>query len=196
MDLKTLKSAVRNLCPEIDEDDFSIFASHLKIVVLPKGAFFYREGEIHNEIAFISSGILRCFYWNDKGDFKNTRFIAENDYAVDYESLMDQKPSQLNFVALEDSSLVLISRADFYNAAAVSKKWEKFARKMAEHVLRRTQKKLTSHLIKTPEQRYIDFIRERPAMADRIPLYHLASYLGIERESLSRIRKRISKSRM
>ena len=194
--MESLKIAVQNLCPEIEEKDFDLFIPHLKLCSLVKGSMLYPEGTIHGNIAFVCSGLLRCFYWDEKGEFKNTRFIAENDYAVDYTSFLEQTPSKANLVALEDSVLILISRESFYNAAACSMKWEKFARMMAEQVLRRIQKKLDSHLGKTPEQRYLEIITERPEVACRVPLYHLASYLGIKRESLSRIRKRISKLRL
>jgi len=194
--LEALKTAVRQLCPEITEEEFSQFDPYFQIREIKKGEYFYAHGEVHKQIGFVNKGALRCFYVDENGEVKNTRFIFEHDYAVDYNSFLNQQKSAGAIIALEHTELVLISHNGFYNALKESANWAQFGRKIADHVFQRTQHKLDSHLQKTPEQRYIDLLKKRPELIERVPLYHLASYLGIKRESLSRIRNRIARLRM
>ena len=194
--VEALKQAVIRLCPDITDADFEVFIPAVKLLSLQKEDYFYRPNEVHKYIGFVNSGLVRCFYIDEKGDEKNTRFVFAHDYAVDYTSFLEQKGTPSAIKALEPTELILIPHAVFYGAVQQSRNWERFGRMIAEEIFQRTQRRLESLVQKSPEQRYLDLLNDRPDIIHRITLYHLASYLGIERESLSRIRNRMAKRRM
>lgn len=187
-----LQDAIKRLYPGVSQVELDEFEPLLKYRQLAKGEYFYKEGNKQSYIGFINKGLIRCFYVNDAGEEINTRFVFENDYAIDYEAFLTQSPGTSNMMALEDTDVVLIGFNEFKAAIESSRNWERFARLIAEEVFQRTQEHYSNHFKKSPEQRYIDLVENNPDILQRVPLYHIATYLGIKRESLSRIRKRIA----
>lgn len=89
--------------------------------------------------------------------------------------------------------MVTFNLAALQNAYNASKNWERFGRMMAEYSYKITTQKVESFLFLNGEERYLELLKMEPWLFNRIPLYHIASYLGLERESLSRLRKKIAK---
>ena len=150
-----------------------------------------QEGQRSSEIAFIEKGILRLFYLSD-GKEINNHFFLENDYAVSYLDFLKDRPSRYYIQVLEDCELYTFNAESLRNAYNKSKNWERFGRIIAESVYAIATNRFESFLFLSAKERYMQMIHDYPNFIERIPLYHLASYLGIERESLSRIRKEIA----
>lgn len=175
----------------LTEEDCSLFEPFLKTKQLHVKEHSLLEGKVCTEIGFINKGCFRTYYLAD-GKEINTRFVFENDFVVDYDSFLEVKPSRYFIEALENSEIVTFNLQALLNAYDQSRNWERFGRIMAEQSYKLTTSRVESFLFLNGEQRYLDLLKKEPQIFDRIPLYHIASYLGMERESLSRLRKKIA----
>lgn len=175
----------------LTDADCALFEPYLETKQLKAKELFVREGKSCAEIGFINSGSFRTYYLSD-GKEINTRFVFENDFVVDYDSFLRSKPSKYTIQALEDSEIVTFNLKALTDAYDRSHNWERFGRIMAEQSYQLTTDRVESFLFLDGEQRYLDLLKKEPRIFERVPLYHIASYLGMERESLSRLRKKIA----
>jgi CRP/FNR family transcriptional regulator len=176
----------------LTESDCALFEPCLETRQVKGKQHLLTEGKICGEIGFINSGCFRTYYLSD-GKEINTQFVFENEFVVDYDSFIQQKPSRYFIQALEDAEIVVFRLDALQNAYNQSQNWERFGRIMAEQSYKLTTERVESFLFLNGEQRYLDLLQHHPHILDRVPLYHIASYLGLERESLSRLRKKISR---
>ena len=144
-------------------------------------------------MGYVCEGLLRRYYINEKGNKITTGFVKENEYATDYPAFIRQKPTKYYMECLEPSVIIKLSYQDIQEGYKKFKNNEMYGRLIAEHVLTVQTDRVESFLFENAEQRYLNFIDDNPDIINRISLTHLASYLGIERQSLSRIRKKIAK---
>ena len=117
----------------------------------------------------------------------------ENKFIVDYESFITSKHSIFYIEALENSKIFYYKKETVEKLFNLYHNWEKFGRIIAEQVFIISQKRFQSLLFQTAEQRYLGLLKEFPEIFQRVPQYLIASYLGIKPQSLSRIRKQISR---
>ena len=160
-----------------------------------KGDFFLAEGQVCKQVGFVTKGLLR-YYMNHDGEDKTYDFAQENNFICNYESFIPQIPSTKIIQALEDCEILQISNDDlqlFYKSVRGA---ERFGRLVIEQVFIQTLKDLSSFYIDTPEYRYERFTIKHPHLLQRISQYHIASYVGVKPQSLSRIRKRLSQSKI
>ncbi len=191
MNLDNFKIQIRKIT-DFSEDECTMFVSHITKKIIKKGDFLLQEGQRVNEIAFVEKGALRFYYLSDKKEINN-HFFLENDYAVSYLDFLRGTTSRYYIQALEDCELYTFNSQSLQKAYDVSKNWERFGRIIAESVYATATNRFESFLFLSAKERYLQMLKDYPKFAQRIPMYHLASYLGIERESLSRIRKEIYK---
>lgn len=175
----------------LTENDCSLFEPYLTTRNYPAKAYFLGEGKVCREIGFVNQGCFRTYYLAD-GKEINTHFVFENEFVTDYDSFLQHKPSRYFIQALEDAEIVTFHLAALQNAYNQSHNWERFGRLVAEQSYKLTTQRVESFLFLDGEQRYLDLLKNQPHLFGRIPLYHLASYLGLERESLSRLRKKVA----
>lgn len=175
----------------LDAEEFDYFTSLLRTKSLKKREMLLRNGEDCRDIYFINRGCLRYYYMVNGGE-KTAQFFFEDSWYTDYESFLSGDPSE-NFVdAIEDTELLCLNRESLQKLYVLNPKFERFGRIAAEKAylgIKYRTKKLT---ILTAEERYLELIRERPTIFNRIPQYYIASYLNIQPESLSRIRKKLA----
>lgn len=175
----------------LTEKDCNLFEPFLQIKRIKKKDILLREGQICKELGFINRGVFRMYYLVN-GKEINTHFSFENDFVVNYHSFLQATPSRYFIQALEGSEIVTFNLQTLQNAYNQSQNWERFGRIMAEQSYKLTTNRVEGFMFMDAEERYLQMMKETPHFLERIPLYHLASYLGIERESLSRLRKKIS----
>jgi len=175
----------------LTEKDCSLFEPHLTTKKYKAKEYFLSEGKICQEIGFMNKGCFRTYYLSD-GKEINTHFAFENEFVTDYDSFLREKPSRYFIQALEDTEIVKFNLSSLHNAYNQSQNWERFGRMIAEQSFKLTTQRVESFLFMDGEQRYLDLLKNQPRIFKRIPLYHIASYLGLERESLSRLRKKIA----
>ncbi|WP_367916253.1 Crp/Fnr family transcriptional regulator [Leadbetterella sp. DM7] len=187
---KIFKDYLKNVS-FLTEKDCSLFEPYLKTKNCKAKDYFLGEGKICQEIGFVNKGCFRTYYLAD-GKEINTHFTFENEFVTDYDSFLQQKPSKYFIQALEDTEIVTFNLSALQNAYNQSHNWERFGRIISEQSYKLTTQRVESFLFLDGEQRYLDLLKNQSHIFDRIPLYHIASYLGLERESLSRLRKKIA----
>lgn len=154
-----------------------------------QGTYLIKEGEIAHYYYIVVKGCLRSFYMID-GKEKTTAFYEKGEAATPI-SYIDKKPSEYYIQCAEDC---LLGYANSEMELLVFKKFPRFkdlCKQETDKELIIKQADLDSHLNLTPDQRYIRLMQQRPELFRRIPQYQIASYLGIEPETLSRIKKRM-----
>jgi len=156
-----------------------------------KGEFFLEEGRICKQVGYVVKGLMR-YYINHDGEEKTYDFSQENNYVCNYESFIPQEPSSKVIQALEDTDLLVISHTDLQLLYANVREGERFGRIAIEAVFLKLLQDLSSFYTETPEERYERFLKNHADLQQRISQYHVASYVGVKPQSLSRIRKRIS----
>lgn len=152
---------------------------------------YLAEGKICRDMGFINSGAFRMYYLSD-GKEINLHFSLEDDFVVEYDSFLEQKPSRYYIQALEESEIVIFNLEVLQKAYHKSHNWERFGRLMAENAYKMMARRTESFLFLNGEQRYTALLQNNPHIFERISLYHIASYLGMERESLSRLRRKLA----
>lgn len=175
----------------LTEEDCLLFEPHLVTKTYKSKDYYLTEGKICLEIGFINKGCFRTYYLSD-GKEINTHFAFENEFVTDYDSFLQEKPSRYFIQALEDTEIVTFNLPALKNAYDQSQNWERFGRMVAEQSYKLTTRRVESFLFMDGEERYLDVLKNQPRIMERIPLYHIASYIGLERESLSRLRKIIA----
>lgn len=158
---------------------------------IKKGDFFLADGQVCKQAGFIVKGLIR-YYINHDGEDKTYDFAQESDFICNYESFIPQTPSTKIIQALEDCEILQISYDDLQIFYKSIRHGERFGRLVIEQVFIQMLQDLSSFYTNTPEQRYKIFLKKYPDLQQRISQYHIASYVGVKPQSLSRIRKRIS----
>jgi CRP/FNR family transcriptional regulator len=189
--LRKYLDSVKKKVPEISEKELSYFSNLLDVKTLKKNDYYIEVGQVQKYIGFLSEGFFRSYYLDEKGNEKTVRFIDEYGFITHYSSFLDQKESKYNFKCLENSTVVNISYSAIQEVYKEIASFQKYGRIVAEEILKMQQKRIESFLFQSAEQRYLNFVEEYPQIYNKVSLTHLCSYIGIERQSLSRIRKRI-----
>ncbi len=146
-------------------------------------------GHTCRTIYFIKKGALRIYYYKDDVDVTES-FEFENSIVARAESLFSGNPSQKGIQALEDTSLIAINSFQLFSLYDSFHDLERLFRKIFEDAYVKTVNRLESLQFHTAEERYHNLIQDQPDVLQRVPLKHIASYLGITQVSLSRIRSR------
>lgn len=184
----TVKKNLSNL--SLSPEELTTFLSFLTTKTIKKYDFFLKEGEVCNHVAFVNKGLVRFYFMKDEkehiSDFKLT-----GEWISNYGSFLSKEKSLFYIDAVEDTELFLLSYTDMQKMYDIGKTYERIGRLMVEQVFLRTINRHVSMLIHNPEERYVKLLEEKPYLFERVPLKQIASMLGIEPESLSRIRKRI-----
>ena len=166
------------------------FVKLLTVRKVNKKEILCKEGIVCDTIYFVSKGCLRLFHKN-ADDEKTLDFLPENRWHTDFESYLLNLPSDENIDALEDSEVVLFKKKEFDKLLLKYPVFERLGRLLAESALIRMVLLAKEMRNLNPEERYLKILKTQPHLIEKIPQYFLASYLGIQSESLSRIKKRI-----
>lgn len=193
LELKEYFQSYLELFPAFESEELDFMHSNLTINKYTKGEVLFQSEQIQNEIGYVCEGLLRRYFINEKGTEITTGFINENKYATDYPSFLQQKSSKYCIQCLEPSIIIKLSYDKIQEGYRKFKAIEMYGRLIAEYSLTIQKDRVESFLFKDAEQRYLTFIEQNKDIINRINLSHLASHLGIERQSLSRIRSKIAK---
>jgi CRP/FNR family transcriptional regulator, anaerobic regulatory protein len=170
--------------------DFSKIDPQLKKHNVQKDDYLFREGEVCQFAGFIVKGCFRIFLL--KNDKEVTfDFFLENRPIADYESCFRKRPTPFYFQAIEPSELLILTPSCFKRLFEEPPNGQRLQRIFVETLFFRLRDKLLSLYVDEPEARYLTLLQTEPELVRRVPQYHLASYLGIEPESLSRLKRRI-----
>lgn len=187
--MQQLFQAIRQLVPVSKREEQVISRLFIQRFY-KKGSFFLSEGAVCRYAGFISRGLMR-FYINVDGEDKTYGFLQENQFISNYGSFVPQIPSAQAIQALEDSELYIITYTDLQQLYQELTHGERMGRIIIEQVFIQALADLNSFYTDDPETRYRKFITDHPDLQQRISQYHIASFVGVKPQSLSRIRKRI-----
>ena len=162
-----------------------------RIKSMKASEYFIHAGDVPDKIAFVGSGLFRYVYTNSRGDEFTKGIIPENFFLSSYSAMIMGKPSYFSIEALEDSQLLEIDWPDFNQLKDNDIFWLKFLLKFVERGYIIKEKRERDLLLLDAETRYRNFFTEFPGMDQRIRQGIIASYLGIQPETLSRIRRKI-----
>lgn len=165
------------------------FCTKLKPKKLARKEYLLGFGQKCNFMAFILKGSLRYYSETETADM-TLNFFTENTWVADYESFISQKPTQNYLQALEPTELKVITLDDIHCLIEQYPPFRNLASFMSNWAI------LTSHYTSminlSPDQRYAMLLRDNPKWVNRFPQMYIASYLGITKETLSRVKSRIS----
>lgn len=173
-------------------DEWEAFTRKLTKKIFPKKTIVLAAGNIENHLTFIEQGSVRFYVQDDQGKENTFSFVFAGDFFSAYDSFLTRSPSTYFIETLNDAVVWQISYIDLqdvYQATAIG---NTIGRLAAEDLFCKKIKRELSLLNETAEQRYFQLFEQRPEIIRYIPLKHIASYIGITPQALSRIRKRIS----
>lgn len=174
---------VQRLSPEAEQK----LLDKLKVEELKKGAFLTLHDQVCHRLYFVEQGCLRGYYLKDGREVTHW-FAFENDFVTSFYSFITQKPAVENIQLLEDAVLYSISKAELDTLCDEYADIAKLLRLSYENYYIRLEEKYINNQFKTATERYEELINTRPHFIQRIPVGHIASFLGISKETLSRIR--------
>ena len=174
----------------LSASEISILKSVFQPRALKKGEFFLREGEVPKNAAFVCKGFLRSYVIDDKGKEHIIQFAPENWWISAKVNADENAPSKIFIDAIEESDVLMI---DMAGHRTLLEKVPVYAASFSMGIQKRgdaKEKRIVNSLTATAEERYKDFLKDYPDIAQRIPQHMLASYLGITPETVSRIRRK------
>lgn len=154
-----------------------------------KNQLLVTEGELWNKVFYIHQGIIRLFYMDNDGREFNKGFYWEQQMAWPIAPSAQKEESLFNIAAIEDIVVSVCLFDKFYSWLVQHGYWQKFALKYTEAFVEQKFEREHEFLLNTATERYKKFCNKYPELVNRIPDYHLASYIGISNVSLSRIKR-------
>jgi CRP-like cAMP-binding protein len=185
----------------IDEHSSSLLTSEEEALIvaafqpkkLRKKQYFLQEGDVCKYAGFIVKGAMRQYSIDDKGVEHVVHLYLENWWASDRESAVMLTPSKYNIDAWEDTELLVVTTADMLDLMEKISSFGQMTRLMDQRSFIASQRRLNSTISNPAEKRYKEFANDHPQLIQRFPQHLIASYLGITKSSLSRIRKQAMK---
>ncbi|MBL7931016.1 MAG: Crp/Fnr family transcriptional regulator [Bacteroidia bacterium] len=187
--MEQLKS-ILNFVTKFPEADLAQIVAVFKSKKVKQGEILLASGETCKEFYIVSSGVIRTFFVDKKGNEK-TRYILPTNYmGTALSSFVECRPSIEMMDALQDSVLFAISRHDFYNLNEKLLSWKKFYQKILEMAYSFQTRKIESIMTLTAQQRFEQAMKESPQLFQLVSNKVLASYLDMTPETLSRLKSR------
>ena len=187
--LDRLRQRFDLLSPQTDAD-WQLFSPIVELVTYQKNALLIEAGQVEHYIYYLDEGMVRLFLNNDGKDI-SLDFVFSNDFVSAYSSFLTGQPTLFTIQALTDVQALRFSRTNLRALYNQSHPAERIGRLIAEQAFLRKTNREVQFLTSNAKQRYVQLLEQDPAFVQKISVRHLASYLGIEPESLSRIRREI-----
>ena len=180
----------------VADSEWSTICQQLKTVTVKKGEVIHSSGEVFSDIYFVKSGLARSYFTDIEGRdftwqlyFRGTTKHGLNHFLDDSVSFYENTGSMLNFEALETSVFYVISLEALDKFIATSQKWEHLTRIwLHDTYFAATYKRVISLMSETAKQRYERLLEEYPLIHQQVKSYHIASYLGVAPQTLSKLK--------
>ena len=176
---------------DLNEQQIALLESKITERTLAPDEYFSQAGKTPKEFGFVVEGVLRVFYFDKEANEVTKYFIDENNWVVDLNSFNMQVPSAEYIQAVTTCKLVVINRSGLSDLSSTIIQWDSIEAKMTSKALLDKVQRVSPMVSEDAKTRYLEFLKRFPGLANRIPLNHIASYIGITRSSLSRIRREI-----
>lgn len=175
-------------CASFTQEELKLMRSLATTKKLRRKQHLLQEGEVCRHKTFVAKGLLKTYRLREDGSEYIMRFSPENSWALDHESFRSQTPSKYNIEALEDTEVILWTLENANIMLDTIPAFKLLADRLKENNLDASQERILMHISYTNEEKYENFVNSFPDVFRRVPLHMVASYLGVSRETLSRIR--------
>lgn len=191
-DLERLRNVVNHVSG-MNKEDFDLSIPYWQVKTYNKDDYYNEYKNVCKYLGFVLNGVFRIYKnIEESATEKNMLFFTDDQFMTSYKSFFSQQSCDYYTQAMTSSSVLYIHYDHLQKLYKLSPSWERFGRILAESALNAVMNNTEGFLFKTPEDRYRELIKNHPDIFQSVPLYHIASYLGIEGPSLSRIRKRMA----
>ena len=173
-------------------------AKHLLVepIRFKKGQHYVKIGDVPDRIGFIVSGIFRVYYNTEQGDERILVFRSESRFLSAYRSVLENEPSWFGIQALEPSFLICMHSKEYKRLLTESSCWNNVSRQYFEDLFIEKEQREKELFSLDATSRYLSFRKRYPDVEGRVSQFHIASYLGITPQALSRIRNRLCEKKM
>jgi CRP-like cAMP-binding protein len=175
----------------LNKDEITTLCSVLSLLSLKRDEYLLAEGQVCDFIGFVNTGVLIYFKTKESGDEVTTDFAFEGDWVNVNLSRLANVPSTLSIRAIEESEVVMLKQKDLNDLYQRIPKLERLGRILTEQAYINIVDQTVELQIHSAKERYENLLKRHPKLLQKVPLYHIANYLGIVPKSLSRIRKEI-----
>lgn len=175
----------------LNKDEITTLCSVLSLLPLKRDEYLLTEGQVCDFIGFVNTGVLIYFKTKESGDEVTTDFAFEGDWVNVNLSRLANVPSTLSIRAIEECEVVMLKQKDLNDLYQRIPKLERLGRILTEQAYINIVDQTVELQIHSAKERYENLLKRHPKLLQKVPLYHIANYLGIAPKSLSRIRKEI-----
>lgn len=188
MNLKEYLKKIKSM----SDEKADLITTYFKNETLLKGTLIIKEGKTSKKSYFLKSGIIRCYVIDINGDEVTTRFFSAPDFLNDYLSFFEQKPSEENYELLTNCEVYSINYNNVQYCFHHIPEFREWGRMLLTLNYSYIKKRMISFHKETAPERYLNLKNSHPEIINQVPLHIIASYLGITKHSLSRIRKNLN----
>lgn len=175
----------------LNKQQIDLIKSKATTIELRKDDYYWEAGKSVNKVGFLTDGVIRVFYYNNRGE-EITRYFIDENHIILPGNTMDEIYTPSEYLsAITDCRLVLFSRKDWKEISQIIIGWDTIIQKISAKYHHEKMARRSELVSQDGTERYLDFIQKFPTLVNRVPLSFIASYLGITQSSLSRIRKNI-----
>ncbi|NHN25273.1 Crp/Fnr family transcriptional regulator [Flavobacterium jejuense] len=168
-----------------------LIEKNITFLEIQKDNYFSEAGKIPKQVGFVIEGVIRGCYYNNKSEEITRCFISENSLVVDYVNFESNTVTTEYLQAITNCKLIVFSKHNWEELSQTIVGWNTIKNKMVQKCMYQKSRK-NPVISQDATTRYLEFLENYPSLANRIPLAHIASYIGVTQQSLSRIRKNIS----
>lgn len=179
------------LFDKISDEDLDSITSAFQTLHIKKGELLIRQGSLVNRLYFINSGYLRTYYINEDGGQFTTSIGEPGQMMSSFEGFLKGIKASEFMEVVSDAELLVVSKSDYDRIYRNIKAWPKYCTGIYEEAILRSGERLLDMQRLSATQRYEKLLHNRPEVAMNVPVKYLASYLGIQPQSLSRIRAQL-----
>lgn len=181
-----LKAHIDKVIP-LSDDEFTFVSTHFTIKKFKKNQFLIQEGETVRYSYFVISGLLKLVHTDDMGSQHIVSFAMEDWWESDFQAYHKQSKATMSLQCVENTEVFCLSLEDYQKVCAGLQKMEHFFLTKANNGHIASQQRILSFLTSNAKERYARLVKQYPSLVQRVPKTLLASYLGVSRETLSRL---------
>ena len=181
-----LREHIEKIIP-LTDDEFSVVLSHFKSRSFKKKEFLIEKGDSNVDCYYIVSGLLRLVYEDENGNEHIVSFAMEDWWESDYYAFFTQTKATLSLECLEDTEVLYCTLEQYKNLCNGLQKMERFYLEKATSGFLGSQRRIISWQTSNSKERYEQLLKQYPLLFQRVPKSLIASYLGVSRETLSRL---------
>ena len=173
----------------LDKEDIDLIRSSFEYKSVPKGVTLIEYGKVTNMAFFITSGYMKYTKTIDSGKELIVHLYTPNNFATCLNSFFLGQRAEETLQTITDCEVLCITRSNLDKLYATNSKWQSFGRKLMEVALIEKEERVIDQLSLSAQNRYLKLMENQPDVIQNVPVKYIASFIGIEPESLSRIRK-------